>query len=66
MYDEKLLPAGADPLRYIDVRFEPRDPVFDVEEPLFGRDALPLRERSRRKSRSAADAVPFLDPLAME
>jgi hypothetical protein len=66
MYDEKLLPAGADPLRYIDVRFEPQDPVFDAEEPLFGRDALPLRHRSRRSARSAVQAAGLLDSLTVE
>ena len=57
MFEEKLLRAGADPLRFIDVRFEPRDPVFDVEEPVFGRDQRPPPRRARRRSRSLAAAA---------
>jgi hypothetical protein len=57
MYEEKLLPAGADLLRFIDVRFEPRDPLFDADEPVFGRDQRLPPRRSRRRSRSAAAAA---------
>jgi hypothetical protein len=62
MHDEKLLPARSDPLRYIDVRFEPRDPVFDAEEPIFCE--RPLLRRSRKKPRSAG--AELLDPMAIE
>jgi hypothetical protein len=63
MYEEKLLPARADPLRHIDVRFEPRDPVFDVDEPVFGRHEPRRRRPARRRSRSAD---PFLDEVVIE
>jgi len=63
MYEEKLLPACADPLRHIDVRFEPRDPVFDVEEPVFGCRERPLRRPARRRSRGAER---FLDEVVIE
>jgi hypothetical protein len=66
MYEEKLVPAGADPLRYIDVRFEPRDPVFDADEPVFGRRERPLRRPSRHRSRGAAAVGPFLDEVVIE
>jgi thermitase len=47
MHEERLLPIGsADPLRLIDPRFEPHDPLFDPDEP-----APPRR---RFKSRRAA------------
>ena len=65
MYEEKLLPARADPLRHIDVRFEPRDPVFDAEEPVFGRRER-QRRPSRRRSRSAAAAAAFLEEVVIE
>jgi hypothetical protein len=62
MHDEKLLPASSDPLRYIDARFEPRDPVFDAEEPIFCERPAP--RRSRKASRSAG--VELLDAVAIE
>ena len=65
MFEEKLLRAGADPLRYVDVRFEPQDPVFDADEPVFGRGERRQR-RSRRRCRSAVAAAPLLDPVVME
>lgn len=66
MFEEKLLRAGADPLRYIDARFEPQDPVFDADEPVFARDEARPHRRSRRRSSSAATAAPLLDPVVME
>ncbi|HEY5677288.1 MAG TPA: hypothetical protein VI356_22690 [Myxococcales bacterium] len=57
MYEEKVLPASVDPLRFIDVRFEPRDPVFDADEPVFGREQRLPPRRARRRSRSAAPTV---------
>jgi hypothetical protein len=57
MYEEKLLRAGADPLRFIDARFEPRDPVFDADEPVFGRDQRLSPRRPRRRSRRAPTAA---------
>src|SRR3954468_21567905 len=65
MYEEKLLPAGADPLRFIDVGFEPRDPVFDAEEPVFRREESPLR-RWRRTSRRTAAPARFVNRVVME
>jgi hypothetical protein len=66
MYEEKLLPAGADPLRFIDVRFEPRDPVFDADEPAFRREESPLRRWRRRSRSAAASPAPFLHRMVME
>ena len=52
MHDERFLPIGSgDPLRYIDSRFEPHDPIFDAEEPVLG------RPRRRRKGRAAAAMI---------
>ncbi len=53
MQDEKLLGAGGDPLRFIDPRFEPVDPVFDADEPSFPR----FRRRKPRSSAAAAAAL---------
>jgi len=53
MHDEKLLAAGGDPLRFIDPRFEPVDPVFDADEPAFPR----FRRRKPRSSATAAAAL---------
>jgi len=53
MHDEKIIAPASDPLRYIDARFEPRDPIFDAEEPVLPR----LR---RRKGRALAAAVAFV------
>jgi hypothetical protein len=63
MHDEKLLPDRSDPLRHIDVRFEPRDPVFDADEPVFG-GGQRLPRPSRRKPRNA-DAE-LLDAMVIE
>src|SRR4051812_48458087 len=53
MQDERFLPIGsADPLRYIDARFEPHDPLFDAEEPHTRWHAL--RRRNRRAAVAAA------------
>jgi subtilisin family serine protease len=52
MHDEKLFSAGRDPLRYIDARFEPVDPIFDAEEP-----ALPFFRRRKPRSGAAAAAA---------
>src|SRR5438132_9566605 len=53
MHDERLFSAGRDPLRYIDARFEPVDPIFDADEP-----ALPFfRRRKPRSSAAAAAAI---------
>ena len=52
MHDERLFSAGSDPLRHLDPRFEPVDPVFDAEEP-----ALPRFRRSRPRSSAAAAAA---------
>jgi hypothetical protein len=59
MHDEQLLPARSDPLRHIDVRFEPRDPVFDAEEPVFCERPLPRRspKRCRIAGAEPVDAV---------
>jgi subtilisin family serine protease len=52
MHDEKLFSAGSDPLRYLDSRFEPVDPVFDAEEP-----PLPRLRRTRPRCATAAAIV---------
>jgi subtilisin family serine protease len=53
MQDEKLFSAGGDPLRYIDSRFEPVDPLFDSDEPV-----VPFfRRRKPRSSAAVAAAV---------
>ncbi|HEX4435153.1 MAG TPA: hypothetical protein VH061_00005, partial [Solirubrobacteraceae bacterium] len=50
MHEERLLPIGsADPLRLIDPRFEPHDPLFDPDEP-----ELPRRRLKRGKAALAA------------
>lgn len=50
MHDERLLPIGsADPLRLIDPRFEPHDPLFDPDEP-----APPRRRLKRGRAALAA------------
>ncbi|HEY2031738.1 MAG TPA: hypothetical protein VGH20_21240 [Myxococcales bacterium] len=43
MFDD-LLPSG-DPLRHIDPRYEPLDPLFDVDEP----DLPPIVAGKRRR-----------------
>ena len=49
MHYERILPVvEGDPLRYTDARFEPRDPLFDADEP------PPPRMRRRRKDVAAA------------
>ncbi|MGZ6124956.1 MAG: S8 family serine peptidase, partial [Myxococcales bacterium] len=58
MHDEKLFSAGSDPLRHLDSRFEPLDPVFDADEPAF-----PRFRRTRPRS-SAAVAVAVAATLA--
>ncbi len=58
MHDEKLFSTGADPLRYLDARFEPLDPIFDVEEPAF------RRFRRTRARSTAAAAVALAATLA--
>ena len=51
MHEERLLPIGsADPLRLIDPRFEPHDPLFDPDEP------VPPRRRLKR-GRAALAAI---------
>ncbi|TMA21181.1 MAG: hypothetical protein E6J84_01045, partial [Deltaproteobacteria bacterium] len=53
MHDEKLFSAAGDPLRYIDARFEPLDPLFDADEPV-----VPFfRRRKPRSSAAAAAAI---------
>src|SRR5262249_14019851 len=52
MHDERPFSAGADPLRYIDARFEPVDPIFDADEPAF-----PRFPRRRPRSTAAAAAA---------
>ncbi len=55
MQDERFLPIGStDPLRYIDPRFEPHDPVFDVDEP---QPRMPRPTRRRRSVSAAAAAI---------
>ncbi len=51
MQEENLFRAGSDPLRYIDARFEPVDPIFDAEETVLPR---PPRRNARRASVAAA------------
>ena len=58
MHDEKLFPTGGDPLRFLDLRFEPVDPIFDAEEPGFP------RFRRRRPRSGAAVAVAVAATLA--
>lgn len=53
MHDEKLFSAGSDPLRHLDVRFEPVDPVFDADEPAFPR----FRRSPPRSAAAAAVAI---------
>ena len=53
MHDEKLFPSGSDPLRHLDPRFEPQDPIFDAEEPTFPR----FRRVRPRCSAAAAAAL---------
>ena len=57
MHDDKPFSAGADPLRYLDPRFEPADPLFDAEE-------LPPMFRRRRPRSSAAVAAAIAATLA--
>jgi len=53
MHDEKLFSAAGDPLRYIDARFEPVDPLFDADEPV-----VPFfRRRKPRSSAAVAAAI---------
>jgi subtilisin family serine protease len=59
MQDEKLFAVGGDPLRFMDPRFEPVDPVFDADEPAFPRFRRRLKPRS-----SAAAAAAILTTLA--
>jgi subtilisin family serine protease len=54
MQDEKLFSAGGDPLRYMDARFEPVDPIFDAEEPAFPRF---LRRKKPRSGAAVAAAI---------
>jgi hypothetical protein len=57
MHDERLPSIGfADPLRFIDPRFEPHDPLFDREDPLFDPD-VPAPRRRRRRKRAAVDPL---------
>lgn len=58
MFDD-VLPFG-DPLRHIDPRYEPLDPIFDLEEP----DLPPATSLKRR--RGAAMRKPEPKPKAME
>ncbi len=55
------LPVGSGdplwPLRFIDARFEPHDPVFDVEDE-------PLRPRRRKRSPTAAAAAAIAATIA--
>jgi len=55
MDDDKLF---CDPLRHLDARFEPVDPIFDADEPEF------LRFRRRRPRAPAAAAAAILATLA--
>jgi len=57
VHDDKPFSAGADPLRYLDARFEPVDPIFDAEEP-------PPLFRRRRPRSSAAIAAAIAATLA--
>jgi Subtilase family len=53
MHDEKLFSTAGDPLRYIDARFEPVDPLFDADEPV-----VPFfRRRKTRSSAAVAAAI---------
>ncbi|HET7788801.1 MAG TPA: hypothetical protein VFL36_22685 [Myxococcales bacterium] len=65
MHDEKMLPARSDPLRYIDARFEPRDPVFDAEDPIFCErpPACRARRRPRTAGAPSGDRWPSSDPF---
>jgi subtilisin family serine protease len=58
MHDEKLFSTGSDPLRYMDARFEPVDPIFDADEPVF------LRFRRRRPRSPAVAAAAIAATLA--
>jgi hypothetical protein len=51
MHEEKPFRSGSDPLRYVDARFEPVDPIFDADELTLQR---PARRRSRRATIAAA------------
>ena len=53
MHDEKLFSAAGDPLRYVDARFEPVDPLFDADEPVVAF----FRRRKPRSSAAAAAAI---------
>jgi subtilisin family serine protease len=56
MHEDPVLPAGGtDPLRFIDPRFEPQDPLFDCEEPMIPRP---------RKKQGAALTIAVLSSLA--
>jgi hypothetical protein len=52
MHDEKLFSAAGDPLRYVDARFEPVDPLFDADEPV-----VPFFRRKKPRSSAAAAAA---------
>ncbi len=52
MHDEKSFSGGSDPLRFLDPRFEPLDPIFDAEEP-----PLPRFRRTRPRSAAAVAAA---------
>jgi len=56
MFDD-LLPSG-DPLRYIDPRYEPLDPLFDLDEP-----DLPPMVPGKRRARGVAEADPKARPM---
>ncbi|HYS07734.1 MAG TPA: S8 family peptidase [Myxococcales bacterium] len=58
MHEEKLFSPGGDPLRFLDARFEPLDPIFDAEDPAFP------RFRRRRPRSAAAAAVAAAATLA--
>jgi hypothetical protein len=57
--------SSADPLRFVDPRYEPRDPIFDVEEP----DLPPTVSRhraqmvSRKQRRALLSRIASSDPL---
>jgi hypothetical protein len=45
VHDDRFIDS-ADPLRFVDPRYEPRDPIFDVEEP----DLPPTVSHKRRRA----------------
>jgi hypothetical protein len=49
--------SSTDPLRFVDPRYEPRDPLFDVEEPDLPPTVSHKRRRALLARLSAGDPI---------